>query len=350
MTICRSILITTILFCMTGNAIAFTSAPVPFARLSADETKILVIRDGPGWGVDQVSYPRLSTGERVDFIRDFPNSGVYTLADRKLVYGIDWFSLDSEVIVTQDLSHIARLNRFGHHWALKFYTNGKETKTYTCGQLLKAFSSEQFLPETSSDWHYKWHADYLLRGQKVFLTTSDRIVLNVPIFYHEEYLFDITNGAIEKEDVLTTAFVAVAAVWSACVLLSLAIIVIAFRRRRRAQVRNFNLKTKVTLTLSIVLLGLLLSILGIPAYLAWSRYEETRAECNSIKVVVADEMNQEDKEQLKVITGSWELRYEAAFDSGAKEEIQQLGYTADIDGLVRYWSAPTPHFRFRIRS
>jgi hypothetical protein len=330
---------------MVSHGVAFTSADVPFARLSADETRIFVMRDGPGWCEAQVSYPRLSNGERVDFIRDFPCSGVYTLSDRKLVYGVDWFSLDREVIVSNDLSHIARLNQFGSFWALKFYTNGKVTKTYTCDQLLKAFSSEQFLQYTTIDWHYQWHEDYLLKGQKVFLTTASRRVFDVPIFYHEEYLFDLTTGAIERADVLTPAFVAVAAGWSACLLLLGTSIVITLRKRRNRQTRKFDLKTKVTLTLRIVLVGLLLSILGLPAYQDWSRYEKVRAECNSIKFV-ANEMDLADRNRLKLITDSWQLRSEGGVSVDDKDEFQRLGCSADVAGLIRYWSTPIPPFTF----
>jgi len=192
-----AILIATFHVCMIGHGSASISAPIPFARLSADETRIFVMRDGPGWSKTQVKFPKLSSGELVDFLRDYPSSGVYTLGDRELVYPIDWFSLDHEVIVSSDLGHVARLNRFDGSWALKFYANGSEVRTYTCDELLTALSNERFRPYSTSDWHHPWHEDFELQGLQVRLTTVDREVWGMPLRFHEQYRFNLETGVIE---------------------------------------------------------------------------------------------------------------------------------------------------------
>jgi hypothetical protein len=107
--------------CGIGQLKAGISAPIPSARLSADESKILIIRhDGGGYAEEQVKRPALSNGETIDFLRLFSASGVYSWPERKLLYRIDWFCLDYELLASPDLAHLVRINPFGNDWALKF--------------------------------------------------------------------------------------------------------------------------------------------------------------------------------------------------------------------------------------
>lgn len=185
------------LWCSAGNLRGGLSAPIPWARLSADESRILVItHDSEGYSESQVSNPALSNGEEIDFLSLFTASGVYSWPDKKLLYEIDWFCLDYELLASADLNHLARINRFGNEWALKFYSYGNETVTYTLDQMLTAFSSELFRPFTSWDWHHPWHEEFELVGEKVTLTTVNREIGGFPIGHHETHTFDITTGTL----------------------------------------------------------------------------------------------------------------------------------------------------------
>jgi hypothetical protein len=233
-----AILIALFHICMIGQGAAGISAPVPFARISADETRIFVMRDGPGWSKRQVTYPKLSTGKLVDFLLDFPSSGVYTLGDRKLVYPIDWFSLDHEVIVSPDLAYVARLNRFDGSWALKFYADGLEVRSYTCDDLLTALSSKRFRPYATWDWHHPWHEDFNLQGRQVRLTTVDREFCGVPLRFHELYLFNIETGVIEDAYYFNKRLIAIVIVATVGALTAGVAIVLMARMRRSSQQRQ----------------------------------------------------------------------------------------------------------------
>lgn len=177
------------------------SAPVPFARLSDDESRILVVRSGDAASNHpNVRDPTLSNGTKIAFLSLFPTSGVYRWPDRSLIYEIDWYCLDRELLASADLGHLARLNRFGSGWALKFYSSGHETNTYTLDQLLTAFRSERFRPYATWDWHHPWHEEFDLAGEKVTLTTVNREIGGFPIGYHEVHTFDITTGTLIGTD------------------------------------------------------------------------------------------------------------------------------------------------------
>lgn len=228
------------LCCICGNLRAGISAPIPFARLSDDESRILVVRSGEAAlnhpnVRPNVRNPTLSNGTEIDFLSLFPTSGVYRWPDRSLIYEIDWYCLERELLASADLEHMARLNRFGSEWALKFYSSGHKTNTYTLDQLLTAFRSERFRPFATWDWHHPWHDEFDLAGEKVTLTTVKREVGGFSIGYHEVYTFDITTGTLIGTDVLNRKLIAVLVGIGGFFLILLPTVVFAvrFRRNRR---------------------------------------------------------------------------------------------------------------------
>jgi hypothetical protein len=130
-----------------------------------------------GYTEHQIRFPTNRDGTKIEIIRDFPVSGVYSLPDRKLIHRIDWFSLSSEVLSSPDLTHIVRVNRFGDPWALKFYADGIETKSYKLEDFLIHFRHSCFRPFTSWDWHTMWVDDYELSGATLRVKTVDRVAL-----------------------------------------------------------------------------------------------------------------------------------------------------------------------------
>ena len=188
--------------CASTSVRAGLSAPIPFAVLSKDESRILVVRDGgSGFGKDQVTNPRLSNGESIDFLATFPRSGVYELPSKRLDYPIDWFSLEREVLASDDLSCVARLNRFGGDWALKFYDRGEAVRTHTLNDLLTGFADERFRPFVTWDYFHPWHERFELRGDHVEVTTIGREVSGVPIGFREVHTFDLTTGTLLHTEV-----------------------------------------------------------------------------------------------------------------------------------------------------
>lgn len=185
-----------------SSAIAGLSAPVPSGRISEDGKRILILRPYPatnmpshtGYGEDQIKFPTNRDGTRIEITRDFPSSGIYTLPDRQLIHSIEWFSLSYEVLSSPDLAHIVRVNRFGDPWALKFYTDGIETKSYKLDDLLRHFRKWYFRPFTTWDWYNEWVSDYELSGTSLKVKTVERVALRWKIGYFETYRFDLATG------------------------------------------------------------------------------------------------------------------------------------------------------------
>ena len=196
------LMISTAIACASSSVRAGLSAPIPFAILSKDESKILVIRDGgSGFSKSQIANPRLSGGEIIDFLTAYPRSGVYEVASKQLDYPIDWFSLEREVLASDDLAYVARLNRFGGDWALKFYAHGAEVRTYKVDELLTGFADERFRPFVTWDYFHPWHDEFELRDGHVVLTTVNREVFGVPIGFREIHTFQLATGSLQNTEV-----------------------------------------------------------------------------------------------------------------------------------------------------
>lgn len=209
---CRAITIVCLL-CGFFHAKALLSAPVPSGRVSDDGKRILVLRpyaatnmpDHAGYSETQIQYPTNQDGTQIDIIKDFPESGIYSLPDRKLIHAIDWFALRDNVVSSSDLFHIVRVNDLaesrGESWALVFYKDCVETKTYDLTELLKHFRHIFFRPFTSHDWHNKWVDLVELSGDILTVTTIEREILGYKIGYFEKYQFDISTGKMLSDTV-----------------------------------------------------------------------------------------------------------------------------------------------------
>ena len=192
------------------------SAPIPSGRISEDGKRILILRPYPatnmpswtGYNEDQIRFPTNHDGTRIDIISDFPVSGIYSLPDRQLIHRIDWFSLSAEVRSTPDLVHIVRVNRFGDPWALKFYAEGVEIRSYILDDLLRHFRKWYFRPFTTWDWYYKWVDTVELSGATLNVKTVDRVVLRWNIGYSETYQFDLRTGQMLMANVICAGFLA----------------------------------------------------------------------------------------------------------------------------------------------
>lgn len=207
------------------------SAPIPFAKLSKDESKILVVRDGgDGFSESQITNPKLSNGVEVDFMAVFPRAGVYRLASQELVYEIPWFCLEREVVISDDLEHIARINRFGSNWALKVYDHGIEVSSFTLNQMLTSFTGEQYRPFSTWDYFHPWHEDFELKGGQIQVTTVERELFGFPIHFNEVHTFDFKSGSLTHTTIHNGLFWG--AVGGACLVIFLATSLLLARRAR----------------------------------------------------------------------------------------------------------------------
>lgn len=226
----------TLLFISIAPAIAGWSGPYPFTRISQDETRILVMRNGSDYD-EELKKITLSTGLEIDPFTKFPRSGVYSLDDGIQIYALNWYCLDSELLANDDLSHLCRLNRFGDDWALKFFAKGVETKSYTRNQLLTAFSKDHNFPFSTRDYYLRWHDKFQLVGGEVHLTTSDREVAGITIGYSELHRFSLATGELEATEIRNTRFIVLMVMVGACLtmLLAAAFFVIRGRLKKKRE-------------------------------------------------------------------------------------------------------------------
>lgn len=232
-------MILVVVWCASTVARAGISAPIPFAKLSKDESKILVIRDGGnGFSDSQVINPKLSNGEKIDFLAEYPRSGVYKTGTKRLEYPIDWFCLERELLADDDLQFVARLNRFGGDWALKFYASGKEVRSFKMEELLTSFTAEQYRPFVTWDYFHPWHDDFKIRGGKVILTTVEREISGFRIGYKETYTFELVTGELQQTEVQNIPFLILLGVLGLLVFSIISVVLAAKARRRESKTQN----------------------------------------------------------------------------------------------------------------
>ena len=103
------------------------------------------------------------------------------------------------------------------------------------------------------------------------------------------------------------------------------------------------MKNKVIPLIALVVVILTISYFAVMFYRTRSGYEEMRAVCNSSPFVTA-KMNENDWKKLKTVRESWDLRCTSYCSNKEKELLRQLGYSADVAGLIRLWSDSMPPF------
>ena len=228
------------LVCVLGGSwsavMAGISGVFPWARLSDDETRILVVRI-PGGGASRpatVGNLKLSTGEEINFLARFPKAGVYRIADGALLYRIDWYCLERELKSSAVLVHLARLNRLGGLQALTFFEMGRVTANYPMDELLTALRTEFFRPFKTWDYYHAWCDGFELQGTEIVVTTVMREVMQVRIGYSERHRFDFRTGTLIETKVRSGWFLIILAVGVLFLTaLFVQIFVMARRRRRR---------------------------------------------------------------------------------------------------------------------
>ncbi len=207
--ICSTLLI---ILCSSLPARGMITFPAPYILVSHDEAKVLVMQtDLSKYNMgDYDATIRMSNGMVLRPMKDFPHSGVYSLPDKKLIYGVDWYIQEQGILTSADFEHIMCQNRHGANdtWALAFYARGKMVKNYTSDELLTVFKSEWFLPFSTTDFHYPWCQKTELIVNRVVVQTSDRTIAGFNIGYSEVYEFDITTGEMRSKDVRNTGFIA----------------------------------------------------------------------------------------------------------------------------------------------
>jgi hypothetical protein len=178
-------------------------APNSSVTASADGRRVLVMVS-PMPEYDREPTATLSDGRVVDVHHAFGMSGVYDASTLEPVWQVDWFALRHDLMVSDDLRHVAWFGRRGMHtgWALAFYEDGGLVRLYNCGQLLTGLRGDRFLPFTSGDWHTEWYEDFGLSADRrtVLVSTMRRRAFvgayRIDLGLQEFYAFDLTNGAM----------------------------------------------------------------------------------------------------------------------------------------------------------
>ena len=179
-----------------------------YAVLSSDRTRVLVM-------VSPLLEPRtldpgvinLPAGRTVSIQKTFAKSGVYDTKTLEPIWRVDWYAIDGELRWSADFSHLVRLNYYGFHRSggLTFYHDGKLIKQYEADDLLTDLKSAYFLPYETFGWYTRWHEDFDLRGDVLFISTPRRVsgVLGYPIDFgrQEFYTFDLKSGAMLSRQV-----------------------------------------------------------------------------------------------------------------------------------------------------
>ena len=176
--------------CFSTWSFGCLTADSAHVRLNQDESRILVIYV-PG----SAQPPALSSGEAIDAQR-FPDSGVYDFESGKKLYAINWYSRDEEVLSTPDLMLLARIDRIGQDWALRFYDQGKCIESYSRRELLHRYSHVRYLPWSHCDYYSEWLQNVEIEGTQLTLRTAKREFRMRSLGYQETHVFDMRSGRL----------------------------------------------------------------------------------------------------------------------------------------------------------
>jgi hypothetical protein len=210
-----------VLFVISSVARAGISAPSSSLAVSRDGSRILVMlspykpwHEGPAATLpdgrtlatlfDQAPTATLPDGRVVNVHDTFPKSGVYDASTFKPVWQVTWFSLQWDLLWSDDLRYVARLNRQGFRsdWAIAFYDQGKLTHSYNCSFLLPHMNSASCLPFETWDWHVRWcdNVDLDATHKTLLLATARRRThideYTIDLGRQEFYEFDLATGSL----------------------------------------------------------------------------------------------------------------------------------------------------------
>lgn len=221
------------------------SAPNSSVQISRDGTRILVMLS-PNALDDQTPTATLPDGRLVNVHHVFLKSGLYDASTLEPVWQVDWFELQHDVLCSDDLRYVVRLNRQGYRstWAIAFYDEGKQTHAYDCAFLLTSMSSRWCLPYSTWDWHTRWYEDFDLDAdhRNLLLSTARRrtyiMGYAIDLGWQEFYTFDLAHGTL-----ISRESVGAWLVWAYVTVVVSLIVVLAFAgrwilRRLKARVRR----------------------------------------------------------------------------------------------------------------
>jgi hypothetical protein len=190
------------------SAFGGISRPDSCVIFSHDGSRMLVMRSADPKS-DLAPTTTLADG-RVVSVRDtFPKSGVYDSRTLQPIWQVNWYSLEWDLVWSDDLQYVARIDRTGYrrNSALQFYDNGHLTRSYACTDLLTGLRQSVFLPYETWDWHERWYQDFdLVRSRStVSLSTARRglypLGYRLDLGLQESYKFDLTTGRIYEQNI-----------------------------------------------------------------------------------------------------------------------------------------------------
>jgi hypothetical protein len=182
-----------------GGAIPAQNSSVTWSK---DGTRVLVMLS-PYPGSDANAVVGFPDGRLVNLHDNFCSSGVYDVLTFETIWLVNWYSLKYELLSSDDLRYVARLNQsgFGARWAIAFYEEGNLTKEYTGAELLTGMKHWIFLPARSGA-HTWWCEKLELNAEhnQLMLETARRRIYiaghEVDLGLREFYTFDLATGSI----------------------------------------------------------------------------------------------------------------------------------------------------------
>ena len=180
--------ITVFVLFWAGSAPAGIYAAPPYATLSPDGTRVLVMI--PQWH-SRPGTVSLPCGQ----VQTFQTSGCYDTATLKPIWQVNWYAFPGDLQYSSDLSCVAWRNGYP---AICFYHDGKLVRQYNLDQLLVALRN-RWLYDYSYD-HFAWYdkSKFAIEGDELKLSTCTRGFYlygqRFNLGWHEDYRFSLLTG------------------------------------------------------------------------------------------------------------------------------------------------------------
>jgi hypothetical protein len=170
----------------------------------------MLVMLSPDAEYDQKPTATLPNGRVINVHDLFLKSGVYDASTLEPAWQVGWFAQRRDLLCSDDLQHIAWLNRQGFRssWAIAFYDGGKLVRTYQCASLLTGMKGDWCLPYSTWDWHTRWYDRFDLDADRrnVLLSSARRQVYvmgyEVDLGRQERYSFDLASGTLVSKQLV----------------------------------------------------------------------------------------------------------------------------------------------------
>ena len=179
-----------------SQAEAGGSRPPPsYAVPTTDGQHLFVMLSDTLLDEDEGNECMLPNGQQVKLRERFYSSGLYKIGSTLPIWTVNWYGEEWTVRLSQEGRYATRVNLYGGDgrfkpWAVKFYDQGEETKSYDVKELVDYPSLMEF---TTWDYHFLWIDDIIYDGE----VDDQSIVLETTT--HETYQFDFATGEIISE-------------------------------------------------------------------------------------------------------------------------------------------------------